>query len=270
MNIKLAAIDLDGTLLDEDRSISQRCLAAIARASRAGVHVVLATARPPRSVRDYHRCCGLRTLTINYNGAMIYDPAREKVIAHEPIAQSLALKVITFARAKMPQVLVSVEIVDQWMTDRLDESFQTEVARAFVPDQIGPLELIITEPVTKLMLLGELESLLVLQQQLSLHFHGQLTIMRADRQLIQIMAPGVSKGAALARVARHYGVAREQVLAIGDAANDLQMLKWAGVAVAVDNADPIIKDAADHVVASNNCDGVAEALERFVLDGRGD
>jgi Cof subfamily protein (haloacid dehalogenase superfamily) len=115
------------------------------------------------------------------------------------------------------------------------------------------------------MLLGEPQIILRLEDTLTEAFEEQVTILKTDRDLLQIMHPQVSKAVALAKVAKWYGIAMEQVMAIGDAPNDVGMLQAAGVSIAMDNAHPLVKDAADWVAPSNNDHGVHAALARIGL-----
>lgn len=130
---------------------------------------------------------------------------------------------------------------------------------------IAPLESFVNQPITKLMLLGEPRLVLRLENVLLADFAGDAAIIRSDSELLQIMNRRASKAAALRRVARHYGIAMDQVMAIGDAANDVPMLDVAGVAVAMGNAPDAVKEVADWVAPSNNDQGVRAAMERYVL-----
>jgi Cof subfamily protein (haloacid dehalogenase superfamily) len=262
--IRLVAIDLDGTLLNDSRQVSQQTAGALACLPARGVKVVLASARPPRSVRHVYRSLALDTLQINYNGAMIWDEVHSRVNFHQPLEPEVAREVIAQAREEFPQVLVSCEVYDRWLTDRVDPQYLTETSRLFPPDGILPVEAMCAEPVTKVLLMGEPEMISELRARL-VESHPHVSLVRSDPDLIQIMHPGVNKGTALKLVADHYTVPMSQVLAIGDATNDLPMLAAAGVKVAMDNAPAEVKAAADWVAPSNNDHGVHAALVRFGL-----
>ncbi|HUX16625.1 MAG TPA: HAD-IIB family hydrolase, partial [Phycisphaerae bacterium] len=152
MAIRLVALDLDGTLLDSNKRLTLRTQGAIERANRMGVRVVIASARPPRSVQPLYDRLGLRTVQIVYNGAMVWDPVRHKVLLHRPLATDAARQVIDAARGKFPDTLVSLEVLNRWYTDRFDEALAQDNGVTLRPDGIGPLEEILIEPVTKLML----------------------------------------------------------------------------------------------------------------------
>lgn len=265
VRIGLLAVDLDGTLLDDAKRMNERDAAALRVAAGRGVKVVIASARPPRSVRPFHALLGLDTLQINYNGALIWDEPRQRVFHHQPMAPGLVRRIIMSARDAFADVLVSCEVLDRWFTDRFDQTYTTETGRLFRPDVIAPFDSFLDRPITKLMLLGNGAMMGSLHELLSAKFARHVNIVRADPELLQIMDRRVSKADALRRVADHYGVAMLDVMAIGDAANDLPMLQAAGLAVAVGNAHPLVRQAAHWVAPSNNECGVATALAHFGL-----
>jgi Cof subfamily protein (haloacid dehalogenase superfamily) len=262
--IRLVAIDLDGTLLNDSKQISEQTLAALCGLPGAGVKVVIASARPPRSVRAIYRELGLDTWQVNYNGALIWDEVNQRAVFHRPMGGPVVRSIIDYARDMFDEVIVSCEILDKWYTDRADNSFTTETGKMFQPDVIAGYESFCELPVTKLMLLGEPRIILKLEAVLAEKF-DQVTILKTDKDLLQIMDRRVSKAVALEKVAKYYHVPMEQVMAIGDAPNDVGMLQAAGVGVAMDNAHDLVKEVADWVAPSNNDHGVHAALKRYGL-----
>jgi hypothetical protein len=264
--IRLVAVDLDGTLLNDSKRVSEQTVGALKCLTGAGVRVVIASARPPRSVRHVYAELGLDTWQINYNGALVWDEPARRAVDHRPMDPSVVRDIVAVARREHPEVIVSCEILDRWCTDRFDATYTTETGRLFPPDVVAPLETFCTEPITKLMLLANPAALSALEPVLrTLAPDAGVNVLRSDPDLIQIMHASASKGAALRQVADHYHVPMEQVMAIGDAVNDVPMLEAAGVAVAMDNAHPDVKRAADWVAPSNNDHGVHAALERYEL-----
>jgi Cof subfamily protein (haloacid dehalogenase superfamily) len=263
-DIRLVAVDLDGTLLDAKKQVSPPTLEAIRSICQNNVKVVIASARPPRSVRHIYKLLELDTWQINYNGAVIWDEPAGRVLFHRPISGKLTQRVIATARDMFEEVQVSVEILDRWYTDRPESAYTTETGRLFKPDQVAPLETFCNQPVTKLLFLAEPRIISRLEAELLRDF-PEASVLRSDPELIQVMHPDASKAAALSRVARHYGVPMANVMAIGDAVNDIPMLQIAGVRVAMDNAHALVKLEADWVAPSNNDHGVHAALRRYGL-----
>ena len=260
--IRLVAVDLDGTLLNDSKRMSERTVDALKGLPQRGVRVVIASARPPRSVRHVYAELGLDTWQINYNGALVWDEAAGRAVDHRPMEAKVVLRLVALARDADPDVLVSCEILDRWCTDRLDETYTTETGRLFAPDVVAPVEQFCTGPVTKLMFLGDAPVLTSLEPLLR-QAEPRVSVIRGEPNLIQVMDSAASKGAALRRVCEHYGVGIAETMAIGDALNDVPMLQAAGVAVAMDNAHPDVKRVAHWVAPSNNDHGVHAALERY-------
>jgi hypothetical protein len=165
--------------------------------------------------------------------------------------------------------LVSAETLDRWFTDRLDQHYMTETAKEFKPDVLAPIDTWLTGSVTKLLLLGQPKKLLALAYDLLEKFNRQITIAKTDDYMLQIMHGTVSKAKALRTVAAELGVNRRQVMAVGDNDNDIDMLEWAGLAVAMDNATPAVKAIADYVTDHNDADGAAKAIVRMIVEGKG-
>jgi Cof subfamily protein (haloacid dehalogenase superfamily) len=263
--IRLIAIDLDGTLLRSDKTVSPRAIETIKAVKKRGVRVVLASARPPRGVRDIYHQLGLDTVQINYNGALIHDPHRRAHLYHHPLPRKITRQITRWARRIDPHVGVYAEILDQWHTDAPHDEPQIETAKTFPPDYVGPLHTFLHLPITKLMLIAPPARQKKIRQGLARLFSRKISVAISDNHLVQIIHRRVNKGRALSLIADHYGIHREHVVAIGDAPNDIEMLRWAGVGVAMANAWDQTRRAADVITLSNDEDGVAAILEDFVL-----
>ncbi|MHC4563241.1 MAG: Cof-type HAD-IIB family hydrolase [Planctomycetota bacterium] len=266
MKIHLVAIDLDGTLLNSANEISEAS-ATILRTIRGehNVHVVLASARPPRSVLPFYHLLELDAPMINYNGALVYDPPSRRVLLHTPVPGKIARGVADLARREYPDVLVSAEILDRWYTDRVDNAYVTQTGRLFRPDLVAPMDEWLAGPVTKLLLLGASDELRRIGRLVATEYRYQITVVQTESELLQITHPTVSKAQALKTVAGEMSVTREQVMAIGDNANDIEMLRWAGIGVAMANAPVDVQDAANYVTDFNDADGVAKAIRELII-----
>ena len=266
--IHLVAIDLDGTLLNSAKQVTAATTAILRRARQeAGVHVVLASARPPRTIMPFYNLLNLDSPMICYNGALVMDPSSGSVILHRPLAAEIAQGIVALARRKYPQVLVSAEILDRWCTDRLDLSFMTETSKLTAPDVVAPMEQWLTVSVSKLLLLGDPAWLLDLGEAILRKYPQQVTILKTENHLLQISHATVSKAKALRAVAGELGVARHEVMAIGDNENDVEMLQWAGIAVAMGNATPGVLAVADYVTDHHDADGAANAIHQLIIQG---
>ncbi|MBL8764796.1 MAG: HAD family phosphatase [Phycisphaerae bacterium] len=268
--IDLLALDLDGTLLASDKTVSERNARALRRVASDGVAVVLVTARPPRSVRALLRRLALgpgHAVTINYNGALTWDADREEPIEHVPLPADVVRDASRLARRLDPGVAVSVETLDRWLTDRVSEQWRVETQNLGGPDHLGPLEGFVDRDATKLMLLHEPTRLgpIAAAVRAELEGPGRCTLAVSDHHVLQVVAPGVDKGAALRRFCARAGIPAQRVMAIGDAPNDATMVRWAGVGVAVGNAwDELKREARLVLERTNDQDAVAHAVDEIL------
>lgn len=265
--IRLVAVSVDGALLRSDGTVSQGVIQACRAAQRAGCVVVPATARPPRGMRSILQTLGLSSPTINYNGAVIWNPLDEKAQYHEPLDAATAAAAVRDARAIDPMVLVAVETLDRWHTDRLDPAFAAQTSRLQPPDQIGPLDPFLARPVTQLTFIASPAALVGVMEMIRERYWKprRVAVFRPDPSVIQVMHPLTDKGIALQRIASRMGVGREQVMAIGDGPQDAGMIEWAGFGVATADAPEAVRRLADAVVPGSDENGAARALQRYVM-----
>lgn len=264
MSIRLVAIDLDDTLLTDDLVIPPGAIRAIERARAAGVYVVIATGRMFPAAKPFADQLELDTPLITYNGAMVRTASGE-LLRHDPVPRELALELLDFADAKgWP---VQCYFNDRLYVPKITAGviYYTELAGVPAQSTAKMRELIEADEPTKMLAIGSPSETTERAQRLKERFGGSLAVTISKPMYVEMLRPGVSKATALAQVAEHLGVAQEQTVAIGDSFNDLEMLQWAGVGVAMGNGHEVIREKADYVVASNMDEGVAEAFERFVL-----
>jgi Cof subfamily protein (haloacid dehalogenase superfamily) len=269
MRFSILALDLDGTLLTDDLHISERSRTAIRQARKQGVAVVLASARPPRSMRRYHQELSLETPLVAYNGALVWDVSAGGALFHEPLPDA-ARALVAHLRRQHPALNLSLECADRWYIDDLTEEVRRAIERYEVdpPHGIGCLEQVLAheaEAISKLLFRGSQQTAEELLAALPRDLAERLHITTSGDWFCEVMAAGATKAAAVAWTARHLGLDPGATLAIGDSPNDIPMLQAAALGVAMGNATPMVQAAADALTASNNEDGVAEAIERYVL-----
>jgi hydroxymethylpyrimidine pyrophosphatase-like HAD family hydrolase len=208
-------------------------------------------------------------LTINYNGALIWDPSRGEPVAHRPLPASVGREMLLRARAVDPDVILWVEILNKWYSDRHDLSFTVQGARPEGPHVLKPIDRFWHLDMTKLMLLAEPPRLRILHVVFDREFvqPGQCACHVSDDHILQFVSPGTDKGNALREICARLDVPRARVLAIGDAPNDASMLRFAGLGLAVGGCWEELHAVADEVLQqTNDEDAVAVAIERFVLN----
>jgi HAD superfamily hydrolase (TIGR01484 family) len=264
--IRLVASDLDGTLLRGDLSVSERTRTAIHEARRAGIDFVAVTGRPARSVRVLNERLGLEGIAVCANGAVLYDLDNDTVLNQTLLGAEVALRIVGGLRETAPGVAFAWEDADgfgcepTWGRDPM-----TPIDRVELGD---PLELICA-PLLKVLARHralDFDELAEAARELA---GDDAVVTWSTRQVIEVSAAGVTKAFALERVCDRFGLKPAEVIAVGDMANDLSMLAWAGHGVAVANADPAVLAAVDEVTASNEDDGVALVLERLLATDAG-
>lgn len=260
--LRLAAVDLDGTLLRPDGTLSERSRAALGRARAAGIRVVLVTARGPRSVRLLGAELGLDGSAICSNGAITLDLVTGEVVRTQPLGAEIAARLVRELRARLPGILFAAESEEI----ALEPGFAAwEWEPPAGTRYADGLELV-AEPVAKLIVRHDTHALEAIAEAARELAGDDAAVTIPGPWTVEISAAGVSKAAALAELCAELGVAPEEVVAFGDYPNDLPMLEWAGHAVAVANAHPDVLRVADEVAASNADDGVALVLERLAAE----
>lgn len=258
---RLVATDLDGTLLRSDGSVSPRSRAVVTALAERGVAVVLVTARPLRWMTHLWPLVGGRGLAVLSNGAVVWDVEAGRAIRVDGIEPRPGLALTARMRAAAPGVSFALEFLSG---PRAEASYRTHVDDVGLVEYLrGDLADVWVEPALKILAQledGEPEEFR--RHVLAAVGDGAVATWTMDG-LMEISALGVTKAAALARVAADLGLGPEDVVAFGDMPNDVPMLTWAGRSFAVANAHPDVVASADAVVPANDEDGVAETLARL-------
>ena len=267
MAIKLVAIDLDDTLLGDDLIISEHCLNTIRAIQEKGVLVTLATGRMYSSALPYARQLKMDIPIITYQGALVKNSLSGEILYYKPVPGVLAVKIMEYFEENNVHY-------HAYFGDRLCMKSLTEEGKCYA--NLAGIEPVIMEDLIykaksqetfKILSVTEDYGLLLeMELELKGMYGRELNITRSKPFFLETMNSLANKGDALQVVARHYNIERKEVLAIGDSYNDLQMIEWAGIGVAMGNARDTVKEAADYVTFSNEEEGVAEALRKFVLN----
>ena len=267
MTIRLVAMDLDDTLLRNDWTISPRVVKAIRKAQDQGIKMTIATGRMPISARPYVEQLGVDVPVITYHGAMIQQVLSGDILFRRVIPSALATEIVQDVTDR--GVYVQIYLKDRVITTELND-FSHEYARiSSVNIEEGDLSMVLSqepEGVEKILLMGEEASLDQLAPLLQQCYGEKIHLTKSKPCFLEMTDGSVNKGVALAALAGHFGIDRSEVMAIGDSFNDLEMIKYAGLGVAMGNARLEIQEQADIVTVTNEEDGVAEAIERYVLD----
>jgi Cof subfamily protein (haloacid dehalogenase superfamily) len=259
--VRLVATDLDGTLLQPDGTVSERTIAAVRAARRAGLHVIPITGRPPRVTWEVATLAGLGPLGVCSNGAALVDMASTKVIEVSTMAAEICQDLVKMLRLCLPGAIFALEEMDRFSYEAgfMDPSWNwTEV-----PEEVDDIVRAISPTCMKLIVRSPGWSARELLSTLKIDAAEKGHMTSSGLDWVEIGAPGISKAYAAQRVCDRLGVRVDEVLAVGDNHNDLTVLAWAGRAVAPANAIPEVLAVVQNVIPSNAEDGVAQLLEHL-------
>lgn len=266
MSIKLIAIDMDGTMLNSHHAISPRVKEMIKTAKDHGIKVAICTGRPYSGAAGYFEELGLSDdFVICYNGAIVQHIKSGEQIAHYSLTHEDFLEIDTMAR----RLDVHLHLMDDKFiyTSNRDISPYT-VRESFLVGM--PVKYRTQEEITpdfsiiKMMMIDEETILDEAIAKLPDWFFEKYTALRSADFYFEILNKETDKGRGLERLAEHLGISQSETMAIGDNENDLAMIRYAGTGVAMGNAIQSVKDAADVIVADNDHDGVAEAIQSIL------
>ena len=263
MDIKLIALDLDDTLLNEKRSITPAVKQAIAEASAAGIIVVLASGRMLPSAMPIHKTLELKTPLICCNGAYVCQPSGD-VIFRCPIDKETSAEVIKYAKER--GLYIQYYVGNDYFYEKATAGEESQLYEKLSAVRGVPIDdFAQLDTGSDKLLMIRLPNLDKEIEEAKAAFPN-LSIARSKPFYIEINNPGATKGAALEALAKHYGFTKDQVMAIGDGTNDLPMLEYAGASVAMGNAVDQVKAACKFVTTSCNEDGVAKAIYDIALN----
>lgn len=265
----LIACDVDGTLFADDETVTPRTRNAVRAAVDAGVQFVLATGRPPRWVRPVVDELGFAPMAVCANGAVIYDPATDRVVSAQTLSVDILGELAEIATRVIPGVGLAVERVGS-AHDSATPQFVSSPGYEHAwlnPDNTEvSIEDLLSAPAVKLLIrkAGARSGDMAAQLAGHIGLEGDITYS-TNNGLVEIVPLGITKATGIAEIARPQGITDDDVVAFGDMPNDVPMLLLAGHGVAMGNAHPDAVAVADEVTTPNTDDGVARVLERWWL-----
>jgi Cof subfamily protein (haloacid dehalogenase superfamily) len=266
--IRILALDLDDTLLRSDLSISFRTRNIIKKAASQGVMVVLASGRVPMAMERFSKLLGMHKrpgYLICNNGTIVQESHTGNRISETLLNSAAALAVYDLAVAEGFAVQLYEEDVMYVSRDNEYTRYDQKLTglRQVVVENFRDM---IEEGCYKLLIPGDPMLLQPLESIIRTYLGNDITLFTSKPYFLEVLPKDTDKGTALALIAKTLGIGREGVLAIGDSMNDEAMIRWAGMGVAMANGDERIKGLASLVTEkSNDDDGVAEVIEKYVL-----
>lgn len=271
LTYRLIALDVDGTLLDSLHRLAPETIQAIREAQGRGAHICLATGKLLVSARDLVERLDLAGPQITCNGAAIMDAKSGAVIASWPLSGALSQRAIAAYRDLAPDFPIAWYTADAIYTDAEYGQLDTILAAYHEPPlrHVAALDGALP-PAMKLLVTGDPARLAGLHEQMARRLGETANVMRTTADFVEVVLPTIDKGLALAEVARQLGVAREEIVAIGDGENDIPLLEAAGLSIAMANAMPALVTHARAITTSADELGVVHALNALGLTNHGE
>lgn len=277
MSIKAIALDIDGTLTNDAKVVTPRTKEALLAAQRSGIRLILSSGRPVQGLRAIAAELELQDnggLLVAFNGARVIDAQTDEVLFDQPMEERALRALVGHMRDfdVIPWITegkyLYVEHGCRHTITYRDAPFDIVDYERRMCDlelvEVDDLLEVCSRPQDKLLCASEPEYLQAHWRAMHEPFTDTLSGMFTADFYFEFMAPGINKGNALAGSLPKIGIDASEVIAFGDAQNDISMLEWAGIGVAMGNATDAAKAAADEVTASNNEDGIALALDKFL------
>ena len=259
-SVQLVATDLDGTLLRSDQTISERTVTLLHRLRSIGVAIVLVSARPPRGLRQIARAFRLGGLAICCNGAIIYDLDRESLLQEHVLSSQQVKHLVTLLSASLPGLSFAAESGKSVACEAAFYPFCVQSDSP--PPRVVDIAAICQAPQIKVLVHHCALPIEKLYSCVAPVLDSRIySVTYSGSNFLEITLGGMHKGEVLAAFCAQLGIAAHAVVAFGDMPNDLPMLQWAGLGVAVANAHSLVLQAADAITLSNDEDGVAHMLE---------
>lgn len=268
MQRHLIVLDLDGTLLTDEKVISNKTKQTLLQAKSEGHEVMIATGRPYRSSEMYYKELGLTTPIVNFNGAFVHHPVDSSwKSVHKPIQLPVVKEVVEAVENYSIKNMLA-EVLDDVYLHYHDEQMISAFALGNPNITTGDLRTFLKADPTSLLIHAEEDSVDLVRKHLQ-DVHAEVIDHRrwgAPWDVIEVIRNGLNKAVGLAQVSEYLNIPKERIIAFGDEDNDLEMIEYAGIGVAMGNAISPLQNIANEVTLSNNEDGIAEFLiERLQL-----
>ncbi len=269
MKYKLLVLDLDGTLTNSQKEITPRTLEVLERVQTAGVKLVLASGRPTYGITPLAKELKMDQhggYILSYNGGKIIDTKTMEVIYEQVLPLDL---VPELHRAALDAGAVILTYRNQYiLTEQPQDKYVGHelFLTKMTPEKVANFSTAVDFDPDKCLIVGEPEDIEPLGERLNAQFGDRLSAYRSEPFFLEVVPKGIDKALSLIRLLSHIGSTKEEMAAVGDGFNDLSMIQLAGFGVAMANAQDVVKEAADYTTLSNDEDGVAAMVEKFILE----
>lgn len=268
MKYKLLVLDLDGTLTNTRKEVTEHTRATLIKAQEQGLKIVLASGRPTYGIAPLANLLQLDRFegyVLSYNGGEIIDWKTGELL-YKNLLDPKVLPYLYQCACDNDFAIVTYD-GEYVLTERPDDEYVLKEALLNVMKikKVENFLKAVQHPIAKCLIVGEPTRLATLEKTMHEHLHDRMGVFRSEPYFLELVPKGIDKAQSLAVLLKEIGMTKEEMIAIGDGFNDLSMIKYAGLGVAMSNAQPIVKENADFITLSNEEDGVAHVVEKFVF-----
>jgi Cof subfamily protein (haloacid dehalogenase superfamily) len=273
MKYKMIAMDMDGTLLNSSKEVTKRSKEILKRAEDLGVKLVICTGRIFTSARVYAKFIGTKAPIVASNGAYIREKDRDEIIFQKPMKNSELYEIVKMIKEYgfyphlfTPDTIYSEKLVfSSKAYTKWNETLPKEdrIKVEIVENLNDVIDKNNNEILKAVVISEDTDKLSELRQRIDNKM--DVSIVSSLYNNFEVMSKGISKGNAVRILADYYKITKDEVICIGDSENDMSMLEYAGLGIAMGNATDEIKSIADYITSTNDEDGVAQAIEKFIL-----
>ena len=264
---KLVAVDLDGTLLDDNKEIDDATLASIRQAISKGVYFVFASGRPLITQRRFYDKIKIDMPVIACNGGAIAYPSIDDIIINEHFKKDILIELVNYFNKSNKSFIawsnntLYCNKINEYTTSYHDACKHANVTVNLIEDYNYFYNL----DINKLIVIDKRENIQLFLKEVRKDIKDKCSYFTSQSYFLEFVPYGIDKGVALKKLANYLGIKQEEVIAIGDGANDLSMIEYAALGVAMGNASDYVKEKANYITSDNNHQGIKEVLDKFVL-----
>lgn len=253
--------DIDGTLLNTSHKIPVKTKEKIFKMSKKGIPFILVSARMPKGMVEIQNQLEIKNPMICYGGAMIVD-GEGNSIYNVVLKKDEAIELKNFIQNTTPEVSINIYSGDYWLVEDLQEFWVNQEMKitGVLPKIVSFHDETVYNTVNKILCMGPQTQISMLEKSLIQQFPG-IRIYKSKDTYLEIMSAEASKSAAIHMLEGRLGISRDEIIAFGDGHNDIDMIRYAGLGVAMMNASDEVKQAADYVTDCNDNEGVRQILE---------
>jgi Cof subfamily protein (haloacid dehalogenase superfamily) len=264
MKYKMLVIDMDDTLLNDDHEVSIENKEMLLKAQEKGVFVILASGRPTPAMTAYAKELQMDSYMISYNGAVITDLKEDKVVFEQTLTQEQIHELYEYSLKSKTHIITYLDgkVVSETNSEYIDVELSIT---GLEHNKVLDFKAAVQSSAVKCILLEEPSYLKEVEKDLKKAM-PHLSVSMSKPFFLEVAQNGIDKGASIKLLAEKLNILQSEIIAVGNAGNDLTMIEYAGLGVWVDNVTPELRNKADVIVASNNNHGVAEVVRRFILN----